>query len=183
MPKLFVAIDIPADARATLVRLQPPAAPGLRRSEPNQTHLTLHFLGEADVERTSAALSTVDAPAFNQTFAGVGQFPSAGGSTTLWAGVPAAPGLLQLRAAIANALAGDGFRPEARPYNPHLTLARCEPGFPAGVIEEFLRTHSQFSLSAVPITAFGLFSTTLIADVPVYIRERGFLLQSAARHS
>jgi 2'-5' RNA ligase len=183
MPKLFVAIDIPAHATATLVRLQPPAAPGIRLSEPDQIHLTLHFLGEANIERTSAALSAVNAPAFNQTFAGVGQFPSAGGSTTLWAGGPAAPGLLHLRAAISTALAGHGFRQEARPYHPHLTLARCEPGFPASGIEEFLRIHSQFSLSAVPIIAFGLFSSTLIADLPVYCCERRFPLQIAARTS
>lgn len=183
MPKLFVAIDIPADATATLVRLQPRATPGIRLSEPKQMHVTLHFLGEADVERTSVALSTVDVPVFNQTFAGVGRFPSAGGSTTLWAGVPAASGLLQLRAAISTALASVGFRQEARPYNPHLTLARCEADFPASVIEEFLEMHSQFSLSAVSITSFGLFSSTLVADVPVYVRERGFPLQSAARDS
>jgi len=34
MPKLFVAIDIPADATATLVRLQPPAAPSLPGPSP-----------------------------------------------------------------------------------------------------------------------------------------------------
>jgi 2'-5' RNA ligase len=183
MPKLFVAIDLPADATTILVHLQPPAAPGIRLSEPNQMHLTLHFLGEADIERTSSALSTVEAPMFTQKFAGVGQFSSAGGSTTLWAGVPATPGLLQIRTAVATALAGEGFRQEARPYNPHLTLARCEPGFPAGVIEEFLRNHSQFSLSAVPVTSFGLYSGTFVGDVPAYRRERGFALRRAARDS
>ncbi|MBI3857192.1 MAG: RNA 2',3'-cyclic phosphodiesterase [Planctomycetes bacterium] len=183
MPKLFVAIDLPAEATAHLLRLQPPATPGMRLSEPSQMHVTLHFLGESDVRRISVALATVDAPAFKQSFAGVGQFPSAGGSTTLWAGVHASFGLLKLHAAVAAALAGEGFRPESRPYTPHLTLARCDRGFPSRVIEEFTRTHSRFSLSEVPITAFGLFSSSLVADVPVYRRERGFPLRSAVRDS
>jgi len=183
MPKLFVAVDLPADATAHLVRLQPPASPGMRLAEPSQMHITLHFLGESDVERISVALATVDAPAFKQSFAGVGQFPSAGGSTTLWAGVQASFGLLKLHAEVAAALAGEGFRQESRPYTPHLTLARCNRGFPSRVIEEFLRSNSQFSLSAVPISAFGLFSSTVVADVPVYRRERGFPLRSAARDS
>jgi len=89
----------------------------------------------------------------------------------------------ELHAEVAAALAGEGFRRESRPYTPHLTLARCDRGFPSRVIEEFTRTHSKFSLSAVPITAFGLFCSTLIADVPVYVRERGFPLQSAAGNS
>jgi 2'-5' RNA ligase len=182
MPKLFVAIDLPVEATAQLVRLQPPATPGMRVAEPGQMHLTLHFLGEADVERISAALATVDAPAFKQSFAGVGQFPSAGGTTTLWAGVEATFGLLKLRAEVAAALADVGFRPESRPYTPHLTLARCDHGFPSRVIEEFTSTHSGFSLSEVPITAFGLYSSSLVGDVPVYRREKEFPLRTAPLH-
>ena len=178
MPKLFVAIDLPADATAHLVRLQPPATPGMRLAEPHQMHLTLHFLGETDVERISVALATVNAPAFKQSFAGVGQFPSAGGSTTLWAGVEVSFGLLKLRAAVAAALVGEGFRPEPRPYTPHVTLARCDRGFPSRIIEEFMRTHAEFSLSELPIPAFGLFSSSLVADVPVYRREREFPLRT-----
>lgn len=141
-------------------------------------HLTVHFLGEAEVERVSSALATVVVPPFTQPFAGVGQFPSAGGSTTLWAGVLAAPGLLQLRSAVATALAPVGFRQEDRPYTPHLTLARCDPGFPTRVIEDYLTVNSRFSLPAVAITAFGLYSSTFVADIPVYRREREFALRS-----
>jgi len=90
---------------------------------------------------------------------------------------------MELRTVVATALAGTGFSPETRPYNPHLTLARCDPGFPASVIEEFLRIHSRFELSAVPIMKFGLYSSTFVANVPVYRRERGFPLRSACRDS
>src|SRR5688572_15732763 len=130
MPKLFVALDLPADARAALVRLQPPSMSGIRLPDPGQMHLTLHYLGEADLDRISASLQTVDVPAFALTLEGVGQFPSAGGTLTLWAGVRVTPGLSNLHAAIATALAGEKFRREDRPYTPHVTLARCEAGIP-----------------------------------------------------
>ncbi|MCE9580952.1 MAG: hypothetical protein K8T20_00395 [Planctomycetes bacterium] len=76
MPKLFVALDLPAAAKAELVRLQPAAAAGIRMTDTSQMHLTLHFIGEGHVERFAAALATVGAPAFGQTIEGVGQFPT-----------------------------------------------------------------------------------------------------------
>jgi len=177
MAKLFVALDLPEAARAALVRLQPAAVPGIRLTESSQMHLTLHFIGEGEVERYSAALARVSAPAFPQSLEGVGQFPTAGGTTTLWAGVPPSPGLLQLREAAATALGVEGFKPEARPYRPHLTLARCEPGFSPSVIEEFLRTNAEFAMRDVAMESFGLYTSSLVADVPVYRCERTFPLR------
>src|SRR5262249_14784069 len=118
MPKLFVAIDLPSSVTAALVRIQPSAMTGIRLVEPSQMHVTLHYLGEADIERIAAALQAVIAPSFPLAIEGVGQFPSADGAVTLWAGVRQSPELLGLHAAVASALARQ-FRPESRPYAPH----------------------------------------------------------------
>jgi len=128
MPKLFVAIGLPAAATAALERIQPPPSAGIRLAEQNQMHLTLHYLGEADVESIAVALEVLAFQRFSLTLEGVGQFPSSGGAVTLWAGVRENADLLGLRTAVAAALAESGFRPEARRYAPHITLARCEPG-------------------------------------------------------
>jgi 2'-5' RNA ligase len=177
MPRLFVAVDLPATTAAELARLQPPRAPGVRLAEPGQMHLTLHYLGEAEVEPTAAALRAVAVPAFRLGFEGVGQFPSAGGAVTLYAGVRASPELLGLHAAVAAALGGEGFCPEARPYTPHVTLARCEPGAAVGLVEEFLARHARFALFGVPVAGFGLYASTFVGEAPVYRRERSFPLQ------
>jgi 2'-5' RNA ligase len=174
MPRMFVAIDLPPAATAELVALQPPPTPGIRLADHRQMHLTLHYIGEADAERMADALGGVAVPSFPLVLQGVGQFPSAGGSITLWAGVRESPELLGLHAAVAAALAGEGFRPEARRYTPHVTLARCEPGVPAGVVDEFLARHEGFSMSGVAVAGFGLYSSVLVRDVPVYRRERSF---------
>ena len=125
MPKLFVAVDLPADVTAKLALLQPPRTAGVRLVRPGQMHLTLHYLGAASVARTAAALRTVAVPAFALAFEGVGRFPAAGGAVTLWAGVVPSAELLGLHSAVAAALATEGFRPESRPYTPHVSLARC----------------------------------------------------------
>lgn len=176
MPKLFVAVDLPADVTAELALLQPPWTAGVRLVKRDQMHLTLHYLGNAGVPRTAELLETVAAPAFLLAFEGVGMFPSSGGAVTLWARVTQCPGLPGLHAAVAAALAPVGFRPEARPYTPHVTLARCGPKVPPHLIDEFLAQAEAFSLAAVPIRTFSLYSSTSVGDVPVYRRERSFEL-------
>jgi 2'-5' RNA ligase len=181
VPRLFVAVGLPAVAAAELAVIQPPRVAGVRLAEPGQVHLTLHFLGPANVERTAAALRAVAAPAFPLEIEGVGQFPSASGAITLWAGVRESAALLGLHAAVAAALAAEGFQPEARRYTPHITLARCEPGVPADVVAEFLDRHRAFALPGFPVTEFGLYSSARVGDAPVYRRERSFPLLAPSR--
>lgn len=176
MPRLFVAIDLPAAVTAKLARQQPLPMDGIRLVEPSQMHLTLHYIGEADIERMALALQAVAVSAFSLTLEGVGRFPSAGNATILWAGVRENVELLGLHAAVAAALAITGYRPETRRYHPHITLARCKPLVPASVTAEFLARPAAFSLSEVPVVEFGLYSSTLFGDAPVYRRERSFPL-------
>jgi 2'-5' RNA ligase len=183
MPKLFVAVGLPAPVATELTRIQPPPTIGVRRTELNQLHLTLHFLGEANVGRIAAALEAVSVLGFALAFTGVGQFCSADGAVTLSAGVQESAGLLRLHTAIATALAGEGFRPEVRQYNPHVTLARCQPGAEPAVVADFLTRNAGFSLPAVEVAAFGLYSSVFIDESPVYRLERSFALrQSSATH-
>ena len=184
MPRLFVALDLPAAATAKLAHAQPPPMAGIRLVEPGQMHLTLHYIGEADIERMATALQAVAVPAFPLTLEGVGQFPSVGKAATLWAGVRDNAELLELYAAVAVALAVVGYQPEARRYSPHITLARCKSVVPVGVVTEFLARHAALSLPGLPVTAFGLYSSTVIGDALVYRRERSFpLLVAGERES
>jgi len=178
VPKLFVAVDLPEPVTAELALLQPPPTVGLRLVRPGQMHLTLHYLGAAGIERMAAALQMVTAPTFPLAFEGVGQFRSADGVATLWAGVQESAELRTLHAAVAAALAGEGFRPEDRSYTPHVTLARCGPGVPADVVADFLACHAAFNLPAVPVARFALYSSKTADDGPVYRCERSFPLRA-----
>ena len=176
MPRLFVAIDLPAAATTELVRIQPPPTAGVRLVEASQMHLTLHHIGETNHSQLAEVLRTVAVPIFPLVVEGVGQFRSAGDAVTMWAGVRANADLLALHAAVATALATVGFQPEFRPYNPHVALARCEQGVPADVVKQYLDRHALFLLPSVPIAAFGLYSSEFVSGVPVYRCERTFPL-------
>jgi len=176
MPKLFVAVDLPVATTTELVRLQPAAMSGVRLVEPAQMHVTLHYLGEADEKASARELENVKVAAFEIVFDGVGTFPSAGGDVTPFVGVRKTEALIRLHTAVAEALARSGFQPEARPYSPHVTLARCESGISINVIGDFLTNHSGASISPAWVEHFGLFSSARVNSVPFYQCKRSFPL-------
>lgn len=174
MSRLFVAFDLPTPVKAALVAIQPAEVAGLRLVASSRMHLTLHFLGNEDIVRTTGALKRIAAPAVPLAIHGVGRFT--GRTTTLWAGVNPAGELLELHEQIADRLREEGFRPEARPYHPHVTLARCDARVPASVVRAFLTLHADFALPEFTATAFHLYSSDLGAAAPIYRRESTFEL-------
>jgi 2'-5' RNA ligase len=96
-----------------------------RPVHPADRHITLVFLGDtAPEQRTCAerAAAGVRARRFELSIDRVGYWPR---PRILWAGCSHTPGaLLELVQGLQQALVGCGFRPERRPYAPHITLAR-----------------------------------------------------------
>lgn len=176
MSRLFVAIPLPDDVLAQLVRLRPRPVSGLRLVRSDQLHVTLHFIGDGDVAPTCDALQAVSATAFQMTLAGVGKFPPHGKPTVLWAGVQVSPELRQLHTAVGTALNAIGFTPESRPYAPHITLARCGHKVPSDVVNEFLEEHHAFSHPPIAVSEFRLYSSTTTDEGPIYHCERAYQL-------
>src|SRR5258708_11560043 len=136
--RLFVALDIPENVRASLAGLIPKlrvtcASARCVRSE--GLHVTLKFIGEASQEKAEAikaALATVPARSpIIMNFRGLGFFPNARRPRVLWAGIEADSGLAALAAAVETSLDQLGIRREERVFAPHLTLARF--GTPRGL--------------------------------------------------
>lgn len=128
--RLFTAFEPPPAIRQELVRLQEALRflPFRRWQSPETLHLTLHFLGEVDprlleplVERLQEACRGVSA--FRLELGALGAFPSRHRPRTLWVGVDGER-LLELEAALRPLITGLGIPLEARPYSPHITLAR-----------------------------------------------------------
>jgi 2'-5' RNA ligase len=174
MASLFVAVDLPAVLTGALVALQPPESRWVRVTRPGQMHLTLHFIGAGEIERFAAALAEVRAPAFSLAVEGVGQFRSADGAVTLWAGLHESAELRRLHSLVGTALYREGFRSESRPYIPHITLARCDAALSAEEVIGFLAQHASFALAPLDVTSFTLYSSIIAAGVPTYRPECTF---------
>lgn len=82
-------------------------------------HLTLHFLG--DVERTRVPALRVPLTPFELAFGSCAIWPH-GIAVLEPLAIP--PALAQLQGALGQLLDDAGLPPEARPYRPHVTMAR-----------------------------------------------------------
>lgn len=138
--RAFVAIELPepvkARLRAVVDHLERAQLRGLRLVKPEGLHLTLKFLGSVPATRVDSivdALSQVAStqPPFAVALDGVGTFPDRGAPRVLWVGIGGdLPAMRELHRRLDTTLERLGYEPEAREFNPHLTVARIRQGTP-----------------------------------------------------
>lgn len=139
---MFVALDLPSDAKAECTRLVQelrPRAPEARFVPSQNLHLTIAFLGDVPPGKVEAITSAITDAAATHTVSGshlqsVGAFPSAGRARVLWAGLTEAGELERLAQSIALSLEPLGFQPEERSFSAHITLGRLRKPEPVDLI-------------------------------------------------
>jgi 2'-5' RNA ligase len=128
--RLFVALDIDEHIRGRIAVFLDGVrgfAPDARWVQPESLHVTLKFIGEqpeADVEKITQALESIEANAIDLNFHGHGFFPSPRTPRIFWIGVESGPALASLAATVDATLARLSVPKEEHAFNPHLTLAR-----------------------------------------------------------
>lgn len=99
---------------------------GLRWSAPQSWHITLQFLGDTTAGQQACIIAHLDEMRFHPLridLNSVNFFDRAG---LFFAAVTVTPELFSLRQRVVTATMPCGFAPEARPYHPHVTLARSK---------------------------------------------------------
>jgi RNA 2',3'-cyclic 3'-phosphodiesterase len=169
--RLFVAIEIPEDAKAVVEEAFSPwreAFPKARWVPRENLHVTLKFLGRTWPRLTDWVPEQVEAAAADATrFAarlhGVGSFPSAKRGRALWAGFDEIDPIAALAADIEASLV-DEFPLEKRPFHPHLTVARSDP--PLRLPAAYLDT--ELVSDAWEVDRVVLFRSHLRRPAPLY---------------
>src|SRR5690348_9211006 len=135
--RLFIAIELTGPAKDEVLRvrarlLEAIARQGVRFVRPEKLHLTLAFLGnveEGNLPDLKQELDAVSAPAFRLQLSSLGCFPDMRRPKVIWLGLDG--DVEAIRALAANvAQRAKPFAPEMdeKPYSPHITLARVNPG-------------------------------------------------------
>lgn len=142
--RLFVALELPDSILAALEDVQSKLqgklpARAVRWVRGEGIHLTLKFLGETPATQCEAITDAVRAAcaghrSLTLRAAGLGCFPNPGRPRVVWVGLAGdLDRLARLQQAVEAALEPLGFRPEGRPFSPHLTLGRVKDASPADV--------------------------------------------------
>lgn len=164
--RFFLALDIDDSIWQAITRFVDGVrnfAPDARWMKPESLHVTLKFIGEqpdSALDQIKAAMRAVNAATTEIRFRGWGFFPTPKAARVFWIGMEAGPQLAALAAAIDDKLSPLGIAKEARPFSPHLTLARGPGGSGSPRWRKEDRPNRVFSslqekLSALPQPEFG----------------------------
>jgi RNA 2',3'-cyclic 3'-phosphodiesterase len=142
---MFVALDLPEPARSAVAAWRDQLVSGrsdLRPVAPEALHVTLAFLAwqdEGEAERIAEAAFEAGRAVGRPRLTAIGVRPLPPRGPRLFALDLADEGgrAVQLQAAVSDALeAGRWYRPEKRPFWPHVTLARVKRGERAAPLPE-----------------------------------------------
>jgi RNA 2',3'-cyclic 3'-phosphodiesterase len=176
--RLFIAIELPEDAKEHLLAVRDAAKPhvgGAALTRAANLHLTLKFLGEVEPRRAESlveSLEKVKGPAGIELSAvEIECFPSRGSvrivASALGGQVEA---LAAVHAAIEQRCRFLGFERETRAYRPHVTLARARPALPPATRERLsLATEDLFPGPAFVAEEFVLVRSTLRPQGSEYV--------------
>jgi 2'-5' RNA ligase len=191
--RVFLAIGLSLAATEALAELQrvlrnnTPA--GLFRFvDPSQAHVTLRFLGrctaneQTRVVQAASAAASGSAP-FRVAFGGLGVFPDERRAHILWLGLTEGKAeLVRLAGRLETELEKAGFAPEARPFAPHLTIARMKQRPPPGMVKALLAANTG-STDPAPVTIFSLMESRTVAGQVRYLPLSTFSLEDACTPS
>ena len=150
---------------------------------PENLHLTLRFLGDIqdkDVDTLTDQLKEPLAliPSFALRIAGAGAFPNLRTPRVVWAGISnPPPELSQIHSTIEAAVHRLGFKPESRPFRPHISLGRVRRGSSTTSLPQALALEKNFDGSEFNVRAVSLFSSTLTPQGAIHSNIGDFPLQ------
>jgi 2'-5' RNA ligase len=182
--RCFVAVDVPADVRAAVGRVEAALRAAARTADvrwvdPAQLHVTLKFLGAAAAERLPALLGALEtvargAGALRLEARGVGGFPSPRRPRVVWVGVAGEVAALgALAAAVERAVEPLGFPPEGRPFRAHLTLGRVRSPRGLGRLARAIEGAGQ--------PEFGAWTASELVLYQSHLRPTGAVYEAMAR--
>ena len=176
--RLFVAVNFPFEIKKALglfIQDLKKVKADLKWVEPENLHLTLHFLGNVRQEQAPAVTEALSRSAagitpFTLKLSGVGVFPSREKPRVFWAGAAGdTAALLQLSRQVRHEMKELGFDPGKNKFSPHLTLARLRS--PAGFSEVMGRAEKAAEnkiLGAAKISTVDLMLSELGPGGPKY---------------
>lgn len=162
--RIFCAVDLPEPTRRDLlehIQKLRSLLPQVQASWSRETniHLTLKFVGEISrglVPTFSAAVSraVTNAASFSVVLEKTGVFPKRRDPRVLWIGISDPEGkLTELYSRLEAESARAGFSREARPFHPHLTLARLRD---QRLAREVVQAHEQLLFEPQAVTVAEL---------------------------
>lgn len=137
----FIAFDVEdTSALAGILKSEALSDRCVRPAGKEDMHLTLNFLGDVDPSVNQAIAEAMDdicqeVTRYRVEYRGIGAFPSRNRPSVIWVGVVDRGETSRISALLSERLSTLGLAVEARPFHPHITLARVKCRVGEGKLE------------------------------------------------
>ena len=182
MPRLFTAVEIPADVRSAISSTRG-GLPGARWVDPENYHVTLRFIGDVDesIAREAAfILGQIRREAFEIKFDTLSSFGGHRPRAIVALIVPTPP-LLELQAEHERLLRRIGLEPESRKFTPHVTIARLRNSS-SHQVADYFSARGHFSAPVFEPERFVLFSSRDSVGGGPYVVEADYPFLETVTH-
>ncbi len=177
MMRVFIAIELPPQARDELVSLQTTlkgSGADVKWVEPENVHLSLRFIGDvgpdnAEEIQKQLALTAAGTGPFEITMKGIGAFPDASFPKVIWAGVDLGAAESQrLADGLETKLRAIGITGEERKFHPHITLGRVRSQKNIDRLRKLIETTGFEAGSIIKVGWLTLFTSRLTPQGSIY---------------
>lgn len=177
MLRTFLAIELPVTVRNRIGEVQKDLKSlnaDVRWVNPENIHLTLKFFGNIEKGTVGPIIESIDEPAratppFFIKVHGVGAFPSSKNPRVIWMGLREGKEvLISFQRWLEKEIEKIGFRPEDRPFHPHLTLGRTRGSLGREGLVERLERLKEEVFGDFHVEKVILFKSDLRPTGPIY---------------
>lgn len=171
MPRLFIAIPVPESHSLNLANLST-ADVDARWVPAGNHHLTLKFIGNADKARQQNIATVLEQVTRRTVYVHLRNlevFPGLNKPRVLTVSAAHEPALMQMQLDVERHMVKLAVPSEARPYRPHVTIARFKKGR-AGGVQEYLFEHRDFTMQPFLASEFSLYSSQTSPSGAIYER-------------
>jgi 2'-5' RNA ligase len=176
MPRLFTALEIPAEVRSAIAAVRG-GLPGARWIDPENYHVTLRFIGDVDddiAREVAWLLGKVRRKDFELRLDGLQSFGGRKPRAVIAAVAPS-QSVMELQAEHERLMRRVGLEPEGRKYTPHVTLARLRDTS-SFEVAEYLSARGAFRSPPFSVSRFVLFSSRASVGGGPYVVEAAYPL-------
>jgi 2'-5' RNA ligase len=182
--RLFVSVDLDGlgDEVRRVQELLSDAS-GLRLTDPEQTHVTLKFLGDTDENKLpelttelGRAIDDSGVEPFEMTVGGLGVFPHLEYISVVWVGVQeGGDALTSLHEHIEDRTTALGYDREDHEFTPHATIARMDHAGGKELVQDVVENRDP-DVGTLSVAELRLKESNLTPDGPEYSTVERFPL-------
>lgn len=177
MIRSFLAVELPRSILRKIEEVQEDLRAthaDVRWVNSEKIHLTLKFFGNIEESRIDPIVKAIEEPVrktqpFSLKVRGIGAFPQMKNPRVIWVGlVNGKESLALLQKQIEIQLERIGFKPEDRPFHPHLTLGRMKSSRGREELVGRMEKHQEEEFGDFQIEKLVLFKSELRPIGPIY---------------